>query len=516
MNSPRSGAVSITMNSIAAFVFNSVQFRIGSTSAVGLRWTSLTTIRAKCFTGIESMLRHIVSATPSRLDSYGTMTNAVTFDNTLIISSAVRVNVPTSGSVSITAALMSFPSEDLSLRSTIAGTPVANLRWVSSTSVSLKQPNAFGTSCSVLITSEIRKGCLAAVVSAEQHLVFGVLRTNAAATGSISTTVLGALFNAAPSTVRLRNGYSGTESSFWISDSSVSGKLESTQQLGLYIYLTSASQRKQTPVLDIRTEIVTSSSTGGLNADSTRTVVSVLYTAVFSSDSIQISRTSRENIPTTGSISVTILASNHGENTKFLSTPRVRLHKTGLQASIWISDSSVQGKYLSGTLKFLSFSSTQYSYKTSLSLGFSFDTPAASSGVAVNGPRTGSVSLTVVGSGGLFSAVAGRLGGTRSVCTSWRSDSSLVSKTAGNRLGASASTVSMGFLQYSSLTLSLSSDLQALSSLVRSNGFSSGAFSVSISGGGLFFVDKSVTARVLVTLATATIWVCYSPNHFGL
>ena len=150
------------------------------------------------------------------------------------------------------------------------------------------------------------------------------------------------------------------------------------------------------------------------------------------------------NLATVGGVEVVLFGANMALDAY---TAGARVGQTGCEASAWASDTSLVCKTAGGLYATLRVVLTAGTRAGSLTDAVSYDTPVLDlTRVRVNLPSTGSVSMTVVGSGlGLADYTgASRLGATACEASGWESDSSIRCLSSGGVFGTLRVVVTAG------------------------------------------------------------------------
>ena len=245
------------------------------------------------------------------------------------------------------------------------------------------------------MTVSLRSGTATEVFSYDSASLYGRGLSNAPTIGSrsISILLLGSSFGQSEATVNARIGFTASEATVWISDTSAVCK--AGQGSGSTIRL---------------------AVTVGMRPGT--------HTQAWSYDSPSISSLGRPNIPSTGSVALTIFggAFAHADI-----SPWARVGFTSCEGTSWTSETSVKCLVASGvfaTLRVLVTASVKAGTTTEL---MSYDTPRVSHVVNSNCPVLGGCNILILGSGFGHSdmSAAARIGRTACITTPWLSSSSL-------------------------------------------------------------------------------------------
>ena len=236
----------------------------------------------------------------------------------LFVIRVVPTNGATTGSTSMTVVVSNLDTLSLSERCRMGQSGTQASVWMSSSSVLGKWSTGVESSATACVTSAKRVGSLSRAVSfgGASLAVSSVVRTNLAETGATSMTILVSNIGSVDLSGRSRVGSSGGAASAWLSSSSLGCKAGPGHDVGV-------------------SSIATSS----------RVVASAVKAVSYDSQYLFVIRVVPTNGATTGSTSMTVVVSNLG--TLSLSE-RCRMGQSGTQASVWMSSSSVLGKWSPG------------------------------------------------------------------------------------------------------------------------------------------------------------------------
>jgi len=226
---------------------------------------------------------------------------------------------------------------------------------------------------------------------------------------------------------------------------------------------------------------------------------------VVSYDHYSVSGALACNCGTSGSVSVTIVGVGFGNVVRSVG---MRIGGTSCEGTAWVSSSSLLCKVGAGALSGHGLCASVGLQVGSLSELVSYDGASMSGAVWCNAGTSGSVSVTVVGSGfgGAARSWSVRLGGTSCEGTGWVSSSAMVCKAGAGLSAGRGLCVSVG-LRVGSVSGLVSFDVISVSGVVSSNGGGSGSVSVTIVGGGFGGFAASGVARVGGTSCEGSSWV---------
>ncbi len=383
-------------------------------------------------------------------------------------------NQPTTGSVSLTISGSNLGTQDYSTFRRLGVSSAESVRWVSDTVVITKvSAGSFGTLSLEMTVARIRN-TRTEFFSYNFEVTSSVLVLNSPTSGSITFTILGSGMSLQQYTLVSRSAGTSQESSQWQSDSSVACKS------------TAAIARTKKAIMTVGLRVGSSSE--------------------FQSHSIPLASTARrQNLAGTGSLSVTIHASNIGS---FLVSQNFRIHGSDSERTCWESDSSLRIK---------SASLSSGSRKAAISVGqksgtisnlISIGAVLLSASGRANTISTGTLSITVFGNAlskvpesASFSA-----GTTASERSLWLSDSSTSCKVSQGIFRSRRLFVSSGSLGGSRSTVFSAGDLEA-SVLLRSNSISSSSLSLTIYGAGMGSESYTLSGYGKGTSCEGTDWM---------
>ena len=315
-------------------------------------------------------------------------------------------------------------------------------------------------------------GSVTQASSCDAGLVSSLGPPNMPTTGGMTTTIDGFSFSFSPGS---RFGYTSCESSVWVAVSAVTCKVSSGVNSGM-----------QGTVMVTAGRLVGSLSTA------------VTYDA-------PISAVSPSNILAAGAF-LLVTGVDLG---KMDSTVRGRLMSSSTDASLWMSDTSVVCRSAAGSGSTLPVYLTIARAVDALSQAVSYDGPSVRSVFAIRLRDT--VSLSVVGKnfGTSHFSSSIRFGFTVAMISRWRSDSSLLCRSASAHLARDSIVVTAGRLTGTLTNLFADMGLM-LSVLQRSNSPMSGSAIINVMGLRLGRESYSASLRIGNSAAQATVWVSES------
>ena len=134
------------------------------------------------------------------------------------------------------------------------------------------------------------------------------------------------------------------------------------------------------------------------------------------------------NLPSSGSVSITVVGSSFSTSDASIS---VKLRGSAGQSTVWKSDSSAVSKISAGAMNSQVWQVSVGIQCATVASFVSFDIPEVLSTNETEVPRSGSVSISLSGSGlGLFAASQRAAVASSCESSSWRSSSSIICKLA--------------------------------------------------------------------------------------
>ena len=214
------------------------------------------------------------------------------------------------------------------------------------------------------------------------------------------------------------------------------------------------------------------------------------------------------NVPASGSLSFTLLGSQHGF-ANFCG--RMRIGFCSAESTLWTSESSLVVAGISGVYSSRFVSLTAGFAKGSLTDILSFNSIMLSTFFRTNLPGSGSAVLTLLGVnfGFLQTSPIVRLEKSQSEYTKWHSYSSVQCTSAQGHRKTLRSILSIG-IHPGSISTSFSFQVVSLSAFLHFNYAVTGAFSITVLGSNLGITVFSNSGRQTVTASEATVWLADS------
>eukprot|EP00961_Rhodomonas_salina_P046333 621865-Rhodomonas_salina.3 len=419
-----------------------------------------------------------------------------------LVSSISLTNAPTrSVGSSITLAGLNYAVADSSLLARVGGTSCQDSTWISDTAVSCRVASGASLDQSAQVTVFVDN-----VQTATSLLTYARPVATAVAGGngwesaseSFPITVSGVNMGDVGYTAQVRGGGTAAEVTVWTSDTSISASLArgsgSTQSVVSSVFL---------------------SGPAGTLSNS------------ISFDSPEASSLGGSNVPSTGSVMVSIYGSTFSLHAV---SPRARSAETTGESTRWVSDSSIMAMAGSGISEPYKTYVTVGQLVGSVSSTLTFNRQSLSSLQPSNAARSGNESsfIIVAGSGlGMYDfTVHARSGGTDCEHTPWISDSAVTcSLSKGVPFQASDIVISivqgLDNARGKSLTGAFSYDQIALTHVSYANTIRSGQQGVTFIGQNFGSYDGSTGARIGDTSCIATSWesetsmLCFTPAGSG-
>lgn len=184
---------------------------------------------------------------------------------------------------------------------------------------------------------------------------------------------------------------------------------------------------------------------------------------------------------------------------------------TAFTASMWVSESSMSGRFPSGSARDLSVTVSVFPLSDVLSRSFSYQLPGPASVAPGNGAANGNYNILVSGSSFAVTSVSQRLrlGFTACVSSIWTSESSMICKSpSGVSRGISDTVVAASVgLQSNTVSAAFSYDGFLITGFTPLTSSSTGFNSVPVLGIGFGSVDYCVLTLIGATSCEASVWV---------
>jgi hypothetical protein len=444
-------------------------------------WVSDTSVLCRAASGGQGSMRGSVTAGQRA----GTFTGMLSTGRGWM-SAMRRANAAASGSVSVSVHGGSFGVGSMTPSVLVSKTACERTVWEADTVVRCRTGHGgLGGSRGTAVTAGGVSSSQTSAFSGDGMAASGMLRGNAAATGSSRLTVAGLGLGLYSATHEARVGRTGSESTAWLSDTVVCIKLAGAAGGTRLVAATAATHA--------------GSLTGGV--------------------SIQLpslSSAKMSNMAATGSGSVTVSGAGLG---LLAYTMSVSSGLSACERSSWMSDTSARCLRSGGVGLSRRAGLTVGVQARTRSAGSSFDVVQLSVTVRSNGPGTGSVVLSLHGSsmGRSLPSATVSSGGTASELTVWASDTSLLSMMCAGQSGSRRLVLSAG-MAVGSVSGAVSTDGESLSVHAARNRGSTGSASVTVYGAGLGLVDYSGSASAGGSMCERTTWESGSTvrSHAGL
>jgi hypothetical protein len=191
--------------------------RLGASTSTASLWISDSSL--KCRSAMMVAVGRTLSATSGQ--QVGTLLAALTAAGPGP-SSAVPVNVAATGAMSVTVvAASTMGVADYTSQSRLGGSRSEASPWTSTTSLRMLVMAAVEPSGRVVATMATQAGSISAIVTIDGPSVSSVQRSNLAATGAASVTVVGSGAGAVRYSASVRIGGSRVEATTWVSSSAM-------------------------------------------------------------------------------------------------------------------------------------------------------------------------------------------------------------------------------------------------------------------------------------------------------
>jgi hypothetical protein len=534
----------------------SISFSTGSSVTTRSEWISDTSAMCRISSGIGIMAKTICTVGVSA----GTSIASTSFD-VEIMSSIQRGNYPTTSNLSLSTLLGSgMSSLDPTLYLAISGTKLAATTWKSDSSVMGKVCPGVGNNLHASVMFDGRAATLTSLISFDRPVISSLNLQNGPKSSAVALIIAGSGYGSASYTQRAYVGQI-CRISTWVSDTLI--VCTPMVQIGTYfldaavvvggqvvtwynafsynmvqvsaIVASNARIGSASAVSVIAANIDTGDTSpktrfGSTGAEftiwiSTSTVLSRSATSsgstvrfaltaniyastitnVFTFDSTSISHLVIKNQGTLVGTQV-VLKGMDGINLATLPSARTRIGSSASAQTLWVSATTVHSNPILGTGGSLFASVTAgLSRVGTVTTSFTYDMPSSFSTTASN---LALFSITSINVGSAwpyrFSATA-RLGSTRSLTTSWLSQSSVIGKMQQGSRSSQSLLITAG-LAVGSQTRVVSYDGASLSTVGPSNIAASGRVSVSVRGAGFAGWRESGRSRAGATSSEGTAW----------
>ena len=468
-NTAVTGGASVTVHGAnMGLTSYSASARSGQTACEQTTWSSDTSVRSQSEQGVGESRRVLVT-TGTR---GGSATWSFSTDKS-VASLMRRSNAAATGSLSVTVhgANVGLTTTSSSVR--VGRTASEQTTWGADTSLRCQAGHGVGGSRLLLLTSGVWVGSSTHAISADLGRFSVARRTNQAATGSSSVTVVGASMGLASFTQMVRSALTACERTTWETDTS-------TRCRGGYA------------VMGSRRLLLSS----GARVGSASTVYSLevgLLTAL-----------RKMNRATTGSASLTVHGANLGHSTY---TVGANIGRTACERSTWESDTSLRCKLSQDVRSSRRYLTTVGTRLGSATDGFSMELFAASLSRRVNVVSTSSTSLTLYGSDLGLTTYTSAFTLSRTACerTTWQADTSVACMSCSGSRSSLRVSITSG-KKDGSLTFAFSKDQYVLSSALRRNIVSSGSLSLTLLGSSAGLATFSSAVRIRLSACERTTW----------
>ena len=381
---------------------------VGSTTCEASSWDSDTAMTCKSSRGLMSTLSLVVSI--QAIEPLPMKTHAVSYDTGLIYSIAVT-NIHSIGSRIVTAVGYGLSPIDFSPRTRLAQTASETTVWISDTLVLCKTSQGHMRTLQLQITTGVNVLSSTEVISYDVAIVSDLTTYNLASIMKQTILVSGISFSHYATTLNGRVSGSRSESSVWLSDTSILAKAAG----GALRYLYTRTQ--------LNSVVVTvGGSVGSLTG-------SITY------DLQYVSNSHTGNSAAKGRSPLHLLIVNVGSEDYTISG---RSGYSECESSSWISDSTLLCRTVTGFYTSYSLYLTASERAVSLTESFSYNTPSI---YVSNWTKTQMENVTVAGIydetwarfsgtfGSLQQSMIGQIGLTVCEATFWTSDSAVKCKT---------------------------------------------------------------------------------------
>jgi len=335
-----------------------------------------------------------------------------------------------------------------------------------------------------VITQSGRVGNLSSAVQSDRVIVSSTSSFSPPTTGSVRFVLFGSGMGDTAVSIMASIAGSSCETSSWISDTAVGGKVSA-----------GSSHSLSTRV----SFVLSNSATLSLAISFARPRVSSI----------------KETAPSSGAVYITVTGSMFSQN---YATSWASVGGTAVEQSAWVSFSSLIGKVSAGQDSAQGLMiSVGLLYSVS-SLMHSYTAPSVLRLVSScincsNLPISGAAFVSVLGAGFSThdSSALSTFAGSAEEASQWLSSSTILSKVSSGLLRSGFMMVSIG-LQKGSRTMAFGFDAPIASSIAMTNGPVLGATLISVTGRNLGVLDSSLSAKLAATVCTSPVWTSDSAS----
>jgi len=415
---------------------------------------------------------------------HGMLSQAISYIGASV-SSVVSLSVPSSGGLSLTVTGRNGGQAVYSAGIRIGASAAQATLWLSD-SASIAKSSA-GLEIALYVSISMSRWstllALSSCISYAAPIASSVRLTNFPSSGATIVSIFGSGLGGIAGSAKVRAGSTACSSSIWRSFSSISCKVASGNDRSSSVQLSAGFM--------------------------TMSQVLLRFSGAASYDMVSVASVHVKNSPTSGSVSVTFSGASSGYSGY---SPRAAIG-TGFVSSRWVSSSSTLCKTVSGVGGSRNVLLSVDIRVSTLSNHFSFDTPGVYNQNPMNLPKSGSISVTLVGYSSGFTRPSSAVAIDASACSAsvWLSDSSVATKPmSGSAIHLSVTTMLSVAVQRGSITSLASYDIQQVSSLGRYNGPRLGNIVISVLGTSIGTFDLSPSARLGASACTSSVWITSS------
>jgi hypothetical protein len=398
--------------------------RLGSTGCESSVWYSDTSLVSLTVAHQGGGTRRVSVTAGHRV---GSQSEVFTVDG-VGVSAGGRANIGGSGGVRVTVAGGGWRRYSMSEVARVGRTGCEGSRWISQTAVMCLASHSISGTRRVSVTSVIFVGSVTGMVSADVGVLSVLGASNVMLPGGEGMVVMGSGLGAYGHTAGGAVGQTSTESTGWISESSVMCKTPAGVLKTLRITLTLGAQvMSRSMAVSYESAVVSGAGRGdGEREDGEREVGEVEGAGGGGIEGGGLGE--GVNIKVTSATVISVIGDSFWTEG---ASPRARVGVTGCEASAWVSETSLACKGAVGTGGSVRVTLTLGRTTGSCSDTVSYDGVVVSAASVRNLMSTKHRSVTVDGAGlGLWSVSRGvRLGSTGCESSVWYSDTSLVSLT---------------------------------------------------------------------------------------
>jgi hypothetical protein len=190
-------------------------------------------------------------------------------------------------------------------------------------------------------------------------------------------------------------------------------------------------------------------------------------------------------------------------------SPTMRISASACEMTVWVADSAVAALSGPGAIGTRRASLTAGISSASRSALVSFDRVVVRAPIRVNSATTGSVSVTMVGSGFVIRELsqALRTAGTAAMASNWMSDTAALARCArASAISTARISLTVGNMAGTSTAAMTFDTASPVAAAAGGNGARSGSWSLTLTGSRFAGAGTSIIVRMMGTASEATVW----------